>query len=554
MEPIESSSAEEKNIPPIPTRLRSIFGGLFLAGVVLGLFSLSSRYFIFTDGAVYATLGKNLAEGIGLKYCGGTHLFYPPGYPLVISSIYLLCRDAELSAHLVSFLAYLVSVFVVFRLAWAIRPTTLFTMFATTAVVFHPYLILYSSSVMSESLLVCVVLTSSLCTWKIATHRSVSIGWWCFWGLLGGYAYLIRADGLLYWPLQAVFIAAYRWKDYRQLIGKAVLAAAIFIGVMLPYLILIKNETGLWQLSTKTSILINFSGMKMNTGGTRDETRHTSKLSADGKTFAIDRAKMSLGTFLIDHPGEAMERITFNIKKLVKRKGIAFSWTNVPVLALLVLTLRRRIVSPKSIFILVHLLPVSLFLLMYLDTRFLLAFIPFFGLGFSRAAEEFCIRGLAITKGKAFLLALSFVTMTAIGGGLLFGPQFVKVSKRVFQFDLPYEHKAMGIWMKQNVDITPTTRITHRNPWVSFYAGGCHKRTPFFENAETPLERAERLCDWCRDMGVEYLVADERMTKEAMSELAFLLEEDRSYPGLIRKHTIEGNFPKIVLYAIQPES
>lgn len=523
---------------------------LMLAGVGLGLFSVWSRYFIFTDGTVYAVLAKNLVEGKGLDYCGATHLFYPPGYPFAIALLYLGFQDAELAGHLVSFFAYLGSIFLTVRLAWAMRPSPVFLLAATGMVVFHPYFILYSSSVMSESLFVCVVLAGAYCTWILANREHSPLWLWCIWGVVGGFAYLIRADGIVYWFLQAFYIFVFSPRSFRYWIPGGIMAAALMVLTILPYLILIHRETGQWQLSTKTPILLEFSRMKMNDGSARGETRQTSTLSDDGTTFAIDRAQETLGEFLTRHPHEAFQRMLWNAERLIRRTDIVFSWLILPVLTALAAILRKRVLSRKSLFLMFHVSPILLFSLFYIDERFILTFIPFFAMAHARVLEwtfDFYNRFPRKMVWNAILIAA--VILAAVLG-FHYGSRIKKMANRVVPSNLPLEHKYLGLWMRDRLSISPGIRISHRNPWVSFYAGGCHVRTPDFDIHLPETERAQRLVQWCRDRGVLYLIVDERMTLPTMPGLAFLLEDHLKFDGLIHKKTIAGSFPKIVLYQI----
>ncbi|MGC9329085.1 MAG: hypothetical protein ACP5I1_15740 [Candidatus Hinthialibacter sp.] len=537
-----------------PVWLKRSLMGLFLAGCLLGAASVWRRYFIFTDGAVYAALGQNLANGIGLKYGGAVHLFYPPGYPVAIAVLYAFIRDAEMAAHLASYFAYLGTILLTIRLAWSLRPSPLFTLQSGFIVIFHPYMILYASYALSESLFACTVVASAYCAWKL-TDKRAPLWLWGLWGILGGYLYLIRADGIVYWPLQAAFLFWVHRRALRPFILRAAASAFLMLLVMSPYLHLIKQETGKWRLSTKTSILLEFSRMKMQDDSARGETRQTSRLSEDGKTFAIDRSQETLGGFLTHHPDEALQRILWNAKRLIRRPGLAFSWLSILLLVFLGILLKKRFFYSPSIFLLIHALPIGLFLVFYVEDRFLLSFIPFFAFAYARAGEH--LWGLArLHFNKRFWMAsVSLILIFTLGFVWTARPQLAQISRRVFSSNLPLEHKKLGNWMKENLPISPDTRITHRNPWVSFYAGGCHARTPDFDAHLSEEERTEKLVRWCREVGVRYVVVDERMTAPNMPGLGFLLEEDKPHHGLQWLKTIEDDpFPKIVLYALQDGS
>ncbi len=555
MKDVSPYSREPETAPSQPYWLIQTIRLLAVSGFLLGLYSVWSRYFIFTDGTVYATLGKNLASGVGLRYCGGAHLFYPPGYPLAIAAFYFLLRNAELASHLVSFLAYMGSIIIMARLAWMMRPSPVFTLSAIVVIMLHPYFLLYASYVMSESLFAFIVLSSSLCAWKIAVQEKSPVWLWCLWGALGGYAYLIRADGVIYWPLQSFFIIAAHWCASRRLSIHAVIrgsiAAIIFIGVMFPYLNLIAEQTGQWQLSTKTAILLEFSRMKMNDDSAQGETRQTSRLSEDGKSFAIDKAKDTLGSFLINNPRQALDRVLWNWNRLLHRNGLVFSWLTIPPFGILAWILRSRIINLKSLFLILHTSPIIIFSLFYIDQRFILAFIPFFALAYARAFEWLFGGVRSLSKRNIIVFILPAVLVSSILATPLIAPRMINMARKVFASDLPLEHKMMGSWMKQNLSMSPTTRITHRNPWVSFYAEGCHKRTPGLDISLPEEDRLSRLVKWCQEMGVKYLIVDQRMTLPYMPEYIFLLEDDRSREEIKHIKTISSPNPRIVLYEIE---
>ncbi len=532
---------------------RSFIGLLLIAlviGSVLGFLSLWFRYFIFTDGAVYATVGGNIAEGKGLTYCGATHLFYPPGYPIAIALFYRLVQNAELAGHLVSYVAYLGSIVLTACLAWHLRRSMLFAALSTVIVVLHPQFILHASYVLSESLFVCVILAASLCCWKLANGEHSPYWLWGLWGALLGYAYLIRADGIVYFPLQAIFILINQRTRLKAALVKGSVALVLLLLVMAPYLLLIKQQKGEWMLSTKTSIILEYARGAMKGSSIKAETSHTSNVSDDGVHFEIDKADETLGGFLLHHPDEAFQRMMYWSGYLLRQSGMTFGWIDIIFFVIVCFALGRRIFSNKSLFIILHLIPIVLFLLLFIDKRFLLAFIPFLGFGIARGLEQFWIWGVeGWNNKKARILLLSLIGIMIVIGfyvGRDIPKRVLHKFKTVFnEQSLPLEHKQMGLWMKENLNISPTTRISHRNPWVSFYVEGCHQRTAIFESVD-------KLVKWLRhpDINASYLIVDERMTKPTMPNYTPLLNENKAHVGLRHIHTIEGRYPKIVLYKI----
>lgn len=247
----------------------AVFISLALA---LGLYSVWNLYFIDTDGTAYAALGKNIATGVGLTLCGKSHTFYPPGYPLAIGLFYVFLRDAELAGHLVSWFAYIGTVATTFLLAWRLRPSLPFAVIAASVVTFHPSMIQYASTVMAEGLFVCIVAVSAFCCWKLSQEENTPYGLWAVWGALIGFAYMIRADGILYGPIQGLYIILWGTENRRRLLVKSALAALTCLLVMGPYLIFIHSATGQWQLSTKTPIILEYARAQAKALGGLGET------------------------------------------------------------------------------------------------------------------------------------------------------------------------------------------------------------------------------------------------------------------------------------------
>jgi hypothetical protein len=317
--------------------------------------------------------------------------------------------------------------------------------------------------------------------------------------------------------------------------------------VITPYLLFIKHVTGTWQLSTKTAILLQYARVKTADGNLAAETKFTSKPAEDGQTFEIDRAEETLGSFLLHHPREAMQRVVMNSLHLLRQKGITFGWTAVLLFFWFLATRGKTGLHHKTAFILMHLSPILFFLFFYIDSRFLLAFIPFIGIGIARVGEDLFVMARTLgEEGRTYTIASVILLFVAMGG-IVYGPRAVRLLEKRERTGqaLPLEHKWMGNWMRTHLTILPTTKIMHRNPWVSFYAGGCHTRTP-------DVADLRQLVEWCVYHDVKYLIIDERMMKPNYPSLAFLLDESKNHNGLRRVKTGVGIYPKIVLYALEP--
>jgi 4-amino-4-deoxy-L-arabinose transferase-like glycosyltransferase len=524
--------------------------GFMLTAACVGGTWTSLRYFIFTDGTAYATLGKNLAEGRGLQSCGSSTTYYPPGYPLVIALVYGVTGDAELAGHLVSLLAYIGTIAAGIGLAWCIRRSLWFAVLVGGLLLAHPLMLYFSAYVMAESLFAFTVVLSALAAYRLSMLATPPWWLWGVWGALVAFAYLVRADGILYAPLQGLFILLFTHEARRDALKKMSFALVVFAVCVVPYLHFIHEATGTWQLSSKSSIILEYARIKMVGQDMKTESQLTSTLSDEGG-FTLDYARDSLLQFLLHEPDEALRRIVFYTKSLVKKPGLTFGLASWLALVFLLAVNRSSWRSRPAALIVLHLLPLSLFLVLYVDNRFLLAFVPFLVLGVARALEV-VLRWMWNNRTHRYVGSAA-VTLLLLCGGMVLSfslmnqDRIARTVEKVYSHivDLPHEHKSMGRWMAANLNIQSTTRISHRNPWVSFYAGGCPSRTPYTGDLAV-------LTQWAHENRVEYLIVDERMTLPYMPVLSFLLDTRQTYPGLTLVHTIED--PLIVLYRIDSAS
>lgn len=530
----------------IDNSLSSRFTLLILLALafLFGGYMVWCRYFIFTDGVGYALLGKSIATGEGLQVYGARHIFFPPGYPLAIAFFYFLTHNAELAGHLVSLFSYIGTVFAVYYLAYRIRPSRHYQLISAMLVLLHPVLLYSSGQVMSESFFVFILTLSGLCCWLLSEKAEPPALLWASWGFLLGLCYLIRADGILYLPLQALFLAVFSLKKQRRFYAEMGLGLACCAITILPYLVFLHQATGHWQLSGKTSIILDYARIKMIGSSRQIESQYSSQLAQDGVSFTVAQGKDSLLNYILQEPLNAIKRVIHNSIQICIKPDFLIGG----ILFFTGLILRKRnkepIITKKSIFILLHFIPLFFFLLLFIEYRFLLAFIPFGALGVAYTLENLL---LWCIPHRTILIRSITIAVTAIGLSMIVltnlpqGAILQKYTNLAIHklHDIPLEHKQMGEWMKEHLPIEPSTRISHRNPWVSYYAGAVHARTPYINDLG-------KLCDWAKQTHVKYLIVDDRMTKRYMPVLSFLLDETQPHPGLRLIYRIPN--PKIILY------
>lgn len=497
----------------MPFNVKLVVTGILILAAVRGLLSYWSYNFIFTDGTIYATVAKNIAAGNGLQYCGAPELFYPPGYSIAIAVFYLLFQNVEFAGHFVSFLSYFGTVFVISKLSWRIYPSTFFTCSSTFLAALHPTLVYFSSYVMPESLLTFVIVLSSYLCWSVSERQQ---NFWIpllFIGLLDGYAYLIRADGILYYPLHFFFILFTCRNQLQKVVFPMTVSLLLWLLCILSYVLFLYDHTGTWQLSTKTGILLSYSEITTQIDNQTTQQEELLKLDETNQNMTLGHHQHSLLVYAINKPMVLFNRIIHNLINTVQLSRLTFGWIGLTVLFILGIYYKGSWFSKSSLFIFIHIIPFAFFLLFYIDIRFLMPFIPYFllitGLFLSTFVPKLYV--LWIKQRVIFSLIILLLFFSVI---VLIQSKFkhrieteINMITNPSKF-LPLEHQKLGEWMSGNETINQNITIAHTKPWVSFYAGGCHVLMPYFS-------REEQIETWLSSNTVNFVVIDERITSRS---------------------------------------
>lgn len=205
---------------------------LFLPGLLVAALVLRVSWWIGyvrvieNEGVEYVRLAANLFGGNGyVSIFGGTHTLFPPLYPLLIGLLTPVAGSGEAAARLVSLVAGVALVWIVYRLAERVFGG-MAGMIAGVIAALHPLLIGLSVSTYSEALYVSLVTGASLLA--VECMRATS---WPRAALLGAVvaaAYLTRPEGLLLMPLFAGVLLLASWR--RGLLKLGVVQAVV-VGV-----------------------------------------------------------------------------------------------------------------------------------------------------------------------------------------------------------------------------------------------------------------------------------------------------------------------------------
>ena len=178
------------------------------------------------DDSLYYVAAKGIATGAGYRILSlpsePFQTKYPPGYPFFLSLAWRLKPDFPANLMLAMALNWLIfPAFVALSYLWLRRTSR--TWLSTALIALNPYVILFSTYLMSELLLGCLVLISLL-----LSRRAVLAA------LAGSAAYLVRTGGLVL----AVSGTICLWLEGRR--KEAIQFAVVFLPFVLAWMIWVK--------------------------------------------------------------------------------------------------------------------------------------------------------------------------------------------------------------------------------------------------------------------------------------------------------------------------
>ena len=206
---------------------------------------------IHNDSAEYIRHAELILSG---NWSGGKA---PPLYPSLIASARLLLLDAEQAGIFVSLIFGAFLVLPIFYLGREIFDERVGLVSALIAV-FHPFLLLASGSVLTESTYYFLVAATVLWGWY--AFRQGRIRDILFFSLFTTLAYLTRPEGIGFLIVFSLWILMARPSDKGRpgirRIGIGLLAVCCFLLFSAPYLLQIRKETGRWGITKKFAILM----------------------------------------------------------------------------------------------------------------------------------------------------------------------------------------------------------------------------------------------------------------------------------------------------------
>jgi hypothetical protein len=206
---------------------------------------------LFDDGPVFIYLAQAMAEG---DWSAVVRHPYHPLYSLALWWMQGWVGDYEQAGALVSILSGATCVGLLFaflREAFDSRSAVI----GAGLLAIHPASVAFTSDVQSDGLYAVFFLGSAWLAWRAL--RDVSVGLAGVAGLLAGFAYLVRPEGL---GVALAAIAGAGWLAITGAWGRrraALWCASVALGaglVAAPYVVAIHAETGVWTLTQKKSV------------------------------------------------------------------------------------------------------------------------------------------------------------------------------------------------------------------------------------------------------------------------------------------------------------
>lgn len=523
---IDEAGRASPVVAPLPSFMsggewKALLGWTLLALLLRFVLVCGFEHVISPDGTQYVLLGQNLLAG---NFRAGLSTYWPPLYPLLVGLATLLFRDAEFAGRFVSVVAGTLLVLPAHRLIrlWYGSRAALL---GASLVALHPFLIYYSTVLLTESTYTLLFTTGVLAGWSALSGGRART--YLLAGAAFGACYLLKpeAAGFILLLLsmilvRQIFVRATRLKTTAR---NALLLCAGFLSLAAPYLLYLRHETGAWTISGKLDRHL-LQGSQRAVDGLTPLTLSSAPGFANAFAQLAKALRFEYELFNLIFPPVFVLLVALCLFRQSWTRERA--WRELYLLSFIAATLAGYIVTLPNIRFLVPLLPL---LLCWLANGII---------EFTEWVDETCARfkvaGKFWPRVRRLVAPLVVVCLLA---SLL--PVFLYLMRGDKWGDY-YGQKRAAVWIKEH-DASPAPVIMSTMPIAAFYAGGRHVALTD-EDYEAFLARARR-------EGVGYVVVNERDFRHL--SLRSLLDEQSTHLGLRRVHELaESPGHKIIVYGL----
>jgi 4-amino-4-deoxy-L-arabinose transferase-like glycosyltransferase len=527
------------------------------AGLRLAL--IPTRLLLENDGPYYAALAAQLLRG---EPSGALNEYWSQLYPVLIAIVGLFAGDLEFAARLVSALCGAALVPAVWLLANEIADP-LSADLAALAVLFQPWLLVFSVLGLTEmtfTFLMVIALTFILRAARFGGFQHFAVA-----GAVTGLAILTRSEGvLLVVGLLAAGLARLICGPGGRALRETGAALAMLLLVMAPQSIGTYRIYDHFNSSWKSSV-----GLVV--GEASDDPAEAERviysLDPQGERALNAQAnQVSLGTYWLERPGQAMARVQQNLKVVwgddmfevwMPAPGTSKAWAiALALLAAYGLTAGSDRLKRHGMFgILAFAAAYALGLASVLvHPRLLVPLVPFalifLAMGCSgvvRAGERIALRWIPADWRRAglwlvFLAAASAACLMAFASY-----EWVRAGRDPFYAE-PLAQKQAGLWLRAHAP--QRANLLSHNPQILFYF---YEGWPFERTRALPWASPQAVLDYARAQNVGYIIMEEWVISAAHFPTESWLDTTRLHPGL-RLLMVFGTAPqRVIIYQLTDE-
>jgi hypothetical protein len=202
-----------------------------------------------------------------------------------------------------------------------------------------------------------------------------------------------------------------------------------------------------------------------------------------------------------------------------------------------------------ELLLLASLTPVAVFLLFFVQDRYIATLLPilviWLGLGayelgvWLKGTVENLLGDRLLKLGNLRKSLLAIPTVALILFFVVLQPRIIQQYTNIGSFRP--EHKTVGLWLRDNA--SRDSVVMSRYPAIAFYADTRWEPTPNAEYAQ--------VLDYARFNRVDYFVLDEGETHDLRPQLAFLLDENTVPPALELIHVDHSARGKLIIFELK---
>jgi 4-amino-4-deoxy-L-arabinose transferase-like glycosyltransferase len=495
-----------------------LLAGIMLLGIVARMIKFNDPVIIM-DSAAFMRLGKNLVESgryaFGENYNLG--VFFPPGYPFFIGIFNLILRDLFLSAKLVSFISSCITIFTAYLIGKELYDSEA-GLFAAAVFAFYPVVLILSVDGLSDTLFFCLLFLS-IYLFIVSTKQGQSVRMYTSLGGMFAVTYLTRPEGIFLFLLPLLHITGMLGDKppiNRKYLLRVASMVTVFILVVSPYMMFIKNYTGKFSLSGKGNNAILLGEL----GGDRNfhEIINAPDNPYDRAAFTLTEDKTQLRGWNRNENLSFREYLLKDFRGFIRRyiknvrqeAGILMKLF-LPVLLPLFFCFfdrdlfRNRMRLIFLLFPLIYFLMYPVFIIIERQTLIIVLFLVFFccsGFSLAPSAIASLVNYYGLKKG-GFLRFMEGGIQSLIIILLLLGSLTYLKYSSFDDIPDPVEHRIAGKYLKET--LSPgyeELNIMGRKPYVSFFSDSRFTMLPYADSDDVVY--------FAKLNSVDYIVIDER--------------------------------------------